>query len=864
MGCVLALLCFVQCSDPPRPIDNAAFLLQEANRLSWIGNWDGAGPLYTRAEAMFKAEGSQSKEIYARVGRIRAESANYSWEAVSQMLEDQLHQGVVQTDKDLKLWCLASLGYVDLDLDTAEAKKRWTEVLSIAKESGKLQWTARARGELGIIAFLDGNTGEATSQVGWALLSAFATGDVGEQVRLLSMLGNGYNEVHRFKEALGFFDRALVTAERTKDAGIPWMAYEGKAAALVGLGEPAKGSRLLEDVLAKARRLNRPMEQAEILVLLAHANATAGEMPLAQKQYEEAAKIAEQGLYYRPLARAMFELANMYREVGNLPAADKALTVGVHASRRLGDKYYLPRDLAVLAEVKAAENRNMEADALFAYAEDVMDSLFVAAHSRVAIRAMAQSLSDVYFKHFELVEKHHDIGKALGIVERLRNRTAAVDFSNGDTHAVRAGAASLETDIAQLQRALLKTEDEQQRSALLDKILQLERNLAYEENESAYGQDEKEIRAASLTNLRAALRADEQLVEYVLLGSRSYCIVVTRESASIIMLPEGRESIKDLIDSYTKELKSKRQGTDLASRLYSVLLAPVLRPQKRRLIVSPQGELKNLPFESLIGPSGQYLVQREVVTYIPSATTLWLQRTRTSPAAPKYSLLAVGDVDYRADRQHGLLSAIRRGIESLSQSKIVDLPETRDEVLTVAQAVGGDAKLLLGRDATESAFKTQPLRNFRIIHLAVHALADSQYPERTALVLGIDPAYSDDGLLQVREILHLHLNSELVTLSACETGVAGQAGVFSLQESFLMGGARTVVASLWNVEDHSTTVLMQHFYQHLAKGEGKANALTHAKQDFIQQFGPVSPFYWAGFVMAGEGVSGVSTRQSTR
>jgi CHAT domain-containing protein len=405
---------------------------------------------------------------------------------------------------------------------------------------------------------------------------------------------------------------------------------------------------------------------------------------------------------------------------------------------------------------------------------------------------------------------------------------------------------------------LLKTEDEEQRSALLDKILQLERNLAYEENESDYGQDEKEIRAASLTNLRAALRADEQLVEYVLLSSHSYCIVVTRESANIIMLPEGRESIKNLIDSYTKELKSKQQGTDLASTLYSVLLAPVLRPQKPRLIVSPQGELKNLPFESLIGPSGQYLVQREVVTYIPSATTLWLQRTTTSPAAPKYSLLAVGDVDYRADRQHGLMSAIRRGIESLSQSKIVDLPETRDEVLTVAQAVGGDAKLLLGQDATESAFKTQPLGNFRIIHLAVHALADSQYPERTALLLGIDPAASDDGLLQVREILHLHLNSELVTLSACETGVAGQAGVFSLQESFLIGGAHTVVASLWNVEDQSTTVLMQRFYRHLAEGEDKGKALTHAKQDFVSQFPSVSPFYWAGFVMAGEGHMAIS------
>jgi CHAT domain-containing protein len=709
---------------------------------------------------------------------------------------------------------------------------------------------------------LEGNTGEATSQVGWALLSAFATGDSGEQIRLLSMLGNGYNEVHRFKEALGFFDRALVTVEKTKDAGIPWMAYEGKAVALIGLGQSAQGLRLLENVLAKARGLNRPMEQAEILVLLGHANGMAGDIQLAKQQYQEAARISGQELYYRPLARAMFELANMYREAGDFRAADRALTVGVKASQRLGDRYYLPRDLAVLAEVKAAENRIPEADALFAYAEDVLDALFVAAHSRVAVRAMAQSMSDVYFKHFELLETHHDVSRALWVVERLRSRTAAVNLFKSDTPAVRAGAASLETDIAKLQRALLKTEDEQLRSSLLDQLLQLERNLAYEENESDDGQNEKELPAASLSRLRAALRTDEQLVEYVLLSPRSYCIVVTRESANIVMLSEGRESLTDLIDSYKKELKSKKQATDLASRLYSILLAPVLRPQKPRLIVSAEGELKNLPFESLIVPSGQYLVAREVVTYIPSATTLWWQRITKSATEPKYSLLAVGDVSYRADRQHGFMAAIRRGIESLSQSKMMDLPGTRDEVLTVAQVVGGDAKILLAHDATEAAFKAQPLEEFRIIHLAVHALADSHYPERTALLLGADAVSSDDGLLQVREILRLRLNSELVTLSACETGIAGEAGVFSLQESFLIAGARTVVASLWNVEDHSTTVLMQQFYRHLAEGEDKANALAHAKQDFILQYGPVSPFYWAGFVMAGDGLARLSDRRS--
>jgi CHAT domain-containing protein len=166
--------------------------------------------------------------------------------------------------------------------------------------------------------------------------------------------------------------------------------------------------------------------------------------------------------------------------------------------------------------------------------------------------------------------------------------------------------------------------------------------------------------------------------------------------------------------------------------------------------------------------------------------------------------------------------------------------------------------VLLGREATETAFKSEPVSEFSVIHLAVHALPDSQYPERASLILGVDPSSVDDGLLQVREIMHLRLNADLVTLSACETGRSGDAGVVSLGEAFLVAGAKAVVVSLWNVEDHSTTLLMEYFYRHLTQGEDKATALAHAKRDFIAKHQDNSPFYWAGFVMIGEGASPLS------
>jgi len=98
------------------------------------------------------------------------------------------------------------------------------------------------------------------------------------------------------------------------------------------------------------------------------------------------------------------------------------------------------------------------------------------------------------------------------------------------------------------------------------------------------------------------------------------------------------------------------------------------------------------------------------------------------------------------------------------------------------------------------------------LHLAVHGFADTQYPERSALVLGADPKSGDDGLLQVREIIRLRLNAELTTLSACDTGVGklqGQEGISNLVKAFLVAGSKSVVASLWSADDTSASAITQ-------------------------------------------------------
>jgi CHAT domain-containing protein len=827
-----------------------------------LGNWNAAGPLYQRAELLFKAEKNPPKEVYARIGRIRAQATWHQWDEVSRSLAEQLELPVVQSDQKLHLWCLVSMGYVDLDRDVAASKRSWTEALKIARELGEHEWASRAQGELGIIAFLEGNTGTAVSLVGKALLSALASGDSAEQIRLLSMLGNGYNEVHRFKESLWFFQHAISIAESTCDAGFPFMAYEGRAAALSGIGRFPDAERLLNKVVVTALSQNRRDEESQALVFLGEVAMRTGDIEKAKTSFTEGARIAGEAGFYRTLAQAMWDAAIIYRKQNDLKSADEALTVSLGASRRLGDTYYQPRSLTGLAEVRAAEKKFAEANKLFGAAEDVMDGILTNAHSMIASRALVELAKETYLEHFKLVHQTGSTPPAVGVIERIRSRNSELGvYGRNNSDHQSAPVALLESEIATLQLSLERAENQNERSTLLDELSQLERNLAFEQNEVA--RPEFVARAASLKEIQTALREDEEFVEYVLDDPHTYCIVITKHLARIVALSAGTSHIKDLTETYATETKAPSQVA--GSELYRILLQPILCCHKPRLIIATDGVLGRLPFEALRDRDGKFLINSTVVSYVPSGSTIWFER-RLSGKRPrtKRDILALGDVDYTHAvaqsklRTVPLPAMILRGLEKLLASQIVDLPESREEILSITRAVGGRSTILLGREATETAFKSEPLSEFNVIHLAVHALPDSQYPERSSLILGVDPSAGDDGLLQVREIMLLHLNAELVTLSACETGTSGEPGVVSLGEAFLIGGAQAVVVSLWNVEDHSTTVLMEYFYSHLAHGEDKATALAHAKRDFIAQNKDNAPFYWAGFVMVGEGSSRLS------
>jgi len=255
-----------------------------------------------------------------------------------------------------------------------------------------------------------------------------------------------------------------------------------------------------------------------------------------------------------------------------------------------------------------------------------------------------------------------------------------------------------------------------------------------------------------------------------------------------------------------------------------------------------------MPFQALTH-NGHYLIESHTVSVVPSGTVLSLLAQRRA-AISQQPLPYVGVAAWtRASTSN---NPVLRSIQGPEKDQFVPLPASRKEVETIAADLPKPSTILLGSDATETHFKSLPLDQVRVLHLALHGFVDPNYPDRSALVFAPETGGKDDGLLEVREIRRLRLNASLVTLSACNTGVGpvGESGVANIVNAFVEAGADSVVSTLWQLQDRTTQVLMTDFYAHLGAHETTAEALRHAQLDLLAKHLP--PYYWAGFELVGE------------
>lgn len=356
---------------------------------------------------------------------------------------------------------------------------------------------------------------------------------------------------------------------------------------------------------------------------------------------------------------------------------------------------------------------------------------------------------------------------------------------------------------------------------------------------------------------------------------------------TVFSLPVGEQRLRTLVRNFRQQIRtgSPQPGAPRAvgrltggatsteslageaSALYELLLKPAARIIGRhaRVVIVPDGPLHSLPFAALrISGNGErprYFVEWKPLHVAVSATVYAeVRRDRRAPegSAATRTLVAFGDPSFSgvADSPGQSSRPAVRGLSSAFQ--LSPLPGTRREVEGIAKLFSGAATVYVGADATEARAKAVGT-NASHVHFATHGLLDEKVPLNSALVLTLSdkqPAGEDNGLLQVWEVFeHVRLDADLVTLSACETGLGqelGGEGLVGLTRAFQYAGARSVLATLWSVADRSTSELMSRFYGYLAKGYSKDDALRAAQVDLIRAGGAAShPFHWAAFQLFG-------------
>ncbi|MBC7925194.1 MAG: CHAT domain-containing protein [Bryobacteraceae bacterium] len=290
-----------------------------------------------------------------------------------------------------------------------------------------------------------------------------------------------------------------------------------------------------------------------------------------------------------------------------------------------------------------------------------------------------------------------------------------------------------------------------------------------------------------------------------------------------------------------------------AKKLYSLLFSPAekLIASSSRLLLLPDGPLYMLPFAALIRPDGKFLVEWKPVHSSISATLYAQSKAARRPQQSyKLSVAAFGDPRYQSGNSAEALPANRTSITA----SLRPLLFSRSEVDAIVRLYPGQVDLYVEDRATKERLKSIG-RDTRIIHISAHALFDQKDPLNSSLALS-SRGSGDNGLLHAWELYdRARWDADLVVMSACQTALGqdfGGEGLVGLVRAIQYAGARSVLATLWSVDDRRTAELMESFYRALRKGKSKDEALRAAQLELLGSRGGASPFYWAAFTLQGD------------
>jgi CHAT domain-containing protein/Tfp pilus assembly protein PilF len=618
-------------------------------------------------------------------------------------------------------------------------------------------------------------------------------------IRLLSV-GNGYRNLGNSSQAIDYYQRGLALAE---SVGVPYtvIAFQITLSRLyLQQGRFSEALEISERAVARARQLGSHADFWQALLIAGVAFHSLKQPESARQRLEEAIKIIE--------------------------SARSQLT----ASERDQASFFETRFDPYIQMVMLAAGQGQMAEA-FSFAE----------------RAKARVLLDV------LQVGKVDINKAMSQPEReqeIRLR-AELNSLNGqlrrESQALKSDPSRLEELKAKVEKARLTYEDFQGQLYVAHPELKIKRG---------------QVQPLALEQAGELLTdAKTALLEYAVTNDKTFLFVITANTETqkgqpqpVLKVYELKITRQDLTGRVQK-LNQRIANNDLdyaqlSSELYNLLLAPAQKQLqgKTRLVIVPDDILWETPFQALRSAEGRFLIQSTAIAYAPSLTVLReISKSRKPQTAP--TLMAFGNPK--------LIGQTLGSTKNMPMNaSVAPLPDAERLVKELAQVYGAKtSKIYVGAEAREEVLKAEA-NKYRILQLATHGVINNASPMYSHVVLAHSEDDREDGLLEAWEILQMDLQADLAVLSACETArgkIGAGEGVIGLSWALFVAGCPTTVVSQWKVESSSTTELMLTFHRGLQKGATKSEALRQAAMKLMANKKYNHPFYWAGFIVVGDG-----------
>jgi len=671
------------------------------------------------------------------------------------------------------------------------------------------------------------------------------------------------------------------------------LALTVHAGAVRDMGLAAEARPMYDEALRiTARPGVNPLDRAEALFTSGVCHMRLRDFPRAEASIRRALEITRDEPGHDPLQVAwmLHDLATSVLEQRRLDEAAACFreALSIRKAETGATCPLIVEDLRILTSIAQTQGRWAEAESLLTEA--------VAIYEKVRLRAGVGIVRDLFY-----ISPYDQLAVNLLMQGRQREAWRPAEMAQGrslsdllfdlerrsltDGQAAREGA--LARTLVRLEDSLsaLPAGESPRRYALLSQLAATE--AAWLSFEAEVLRDRPYPGKASIEDLREALGPRAALIGWVaapVFDDRSAIVFAYAAAsdgrfhwsrldwgANAAQVYEDTRRFSKMLQqaaawpSHVADDPRMQTGGQLLWRHW---LAPLERHLHgiERLIVLPGEVVMRLPIELMVDSTGVWLGDRFEISYIPSAALLAhlmaAQPRRETDFSHASALLIADPLRSPADSCRGYQET---PAEDSGPRGSDPLPGARLEVERVARCFDR-ASVIAGAEASESRLRRMAgsgeLRTFDVLHFATHTRIDAGRPDQSALLLAREPETGADGVLTAREVARdLRLDSDLVCLSGCSSGLGREVdgeGFLGLSSAFLLAGARSLVISLWDVEDEATVAFMDGFYRRLQAGEGRREALAQARRDLRETVDAdgrrpfAHPVYWAGFVLVGD------------